>query len=302
MTNTKAATKRQDPHCPTNFVPEHYSFLEVIDLYAGTDRDDVRALAVHTSAPHAWERAATAAIHARANYQALAIGERPSLAQCSICGHHIRYATVWEYRPEGTSLGIVTFGVDCAEKVGALNLTDLKDKVGAIQEFAARMRALVRDAEAAHREAAPPAVPADVVAFLEDHARRHADMPADCLLCSFAEQLEEKGRLSDRQVEIARDRAAKAEALDPETGEGVTVVGTIISVKPTQGKNPLMALVGVDERRVGPRRFKAHRVYFPVSKVLPRGTRVRFVADLTAASSDPTFLIGRNPRGQALVR
>lgn len=301
MTNTKAATKRQDPHCPTNFVPEHYSFLEVIDLYAGTDRDDVRALAVHTSAPHAWERAATAAIHARANYQALAIGERPSLAQCSICGHHIRYAVVAEYRPEDSSEGIVTFGVDCAEKVEMLNLTDLKAKVGAIMEFSARMRAAVRDAEAAHREAAPPAVPVDVVAFLEDHARRHADMPEDCLLCSFALQLDEKGRLSTRQIEIARERAARAEAVDPETGPGVTVVGSIISVKPT-GDAKLFALVGVDERRVGPRRVRAHRVYFPVTKVLPRGTRVRFVADLTASSSDPTFLIGRNPREQSLVQ
>lgn len=300
MTNTKAATKRQDPHCPTNFVPEHYSFLEVIDLYAGTDRDDVRALAVHTSAPHAWERAATAAIHARANYQALAIGERPSLAQCSICGHHIRYATVWEYRPEGTSLGIVTFGVDCAEKVGALNLTDLKDKVGAIQEFAARMRALVRDAEAAHREAAPPAVPADVVAFLEDHARRHADMPADCPACSMAMQLAERGSLTPRQVSYAQDIAARADAIDPEVGEGIEVVGTVRSVKPRGDK--LFMLVDVEGRKVGLRKVAPHRVYLKVSKEVRPGTKVRFVARLEASRNDPRFLIAHDVTGQALVK
>lgn len=295
MTNT---TKRNDEHCPTNFVPEHYSFLEVLDLYAGTDKDDVAKLVVDTRVPREWALAAELVEHARKNYQALAIGERPSLAQCSICGHHIRYATVWEYRPEGSSQGIVTFGVDCAEKVGALGLTDLKDKVGAIVEFSRRMREMVRNAEAAHREAAPPSVPVEVADFLNDHARRHVDMPTDdCILCSFAFQLEEKGRLSERQVEVARDRAARAEALDPPVGEGITVVGRVRSCN----REKRHALVDVGEQRVGLRRIAAHRVWLPVSRPVAPGTRVRFVAKLTASRDDPTFLIARDVSGQAIL-
>jgi hypothetical protein len=295
MTNTT----RTDEHSPKRFVPAHYRLLDVIDLRAGTDRDDVRALAEHTSAPHAWQEHATRSIHDRANYQELAIGERSSLAQCSICGHHIRYAVVWSYEPEGVSLGIITSGLDCAESVEATNLTELREKVGALQEFAARMRKLVRDAEAAHAEAHSQDVPADVQAFLDDHARRHVDMPEDCPACSMAVQFAERGSLTPRQVSYAQDIAARAGAVDPETGEGIEVVGLVRSVKPRGSQ--LFMLVDVEGRRVGLRKIAPHRVYLKVRKEVRPGTKVRFVARLEASHSDSRFLIAHDVTGQAVV-
>lgn len=311
MTNTK----RQDVHSPSNFIPEHYRALAVLDLYAGTERDDVSKLAISTQAPGSWQQHVEQTRSDVAVFQKVAIGDHPELHRCSICGARIRYAVIWSYEPKGESLGIITSGLDCAESVDAARASELRDKVGALKEFVSGVRRMVREAEQAHLEmpvrsaadqeedvwiARDPSH-ADVAAFLDEHARAHVDMPTDeCILCSFAYQLAEKGHLTERQVTVARDRAERAQPLLPPEGEGIEVIGTVRSVK-AHASGSMHALVDVPERRRGLRLVAAHRVWLPVRRNLPRGTRIRFVANLSASRNDPHFLIASDVSGQAVV-
>lgn len=309
MTNTK----RRDEHSPTNFVPENYRYVNVLDLYAGTEKDDVSALAVNTNAPTVWTRHVEQTREAAMSFENNLIGEHPRLSQCSICGHHIRYAVVWAYEPEGEFHGFITSGLDCAENVDAARASELRDKVGALREFVAGMRRSVRDAEQAHREAPTRSAAdeeadtwigmgrdhADIAAFLNEHAVAHTDMPSDdCILCSFALQLEEKGRLSERQAQVARDIAERAEPLLPPEGEGIEVVGVVRATrKVTLGR----VTIDVPERRRGMRRVMPYRVWLPVRRQLPPGTKVRFVATLHASRNDPKFMIATDVTGQAIL-
>lgn len=308
MTNTM---KRSDPHSPSQFVPGHYRYVTVLDLYAGGSKDDVAALAVDTTVPWAWRNHVQETTRKIEAFKVRTIGDRPALSQCSICGHHIRYAVVWEYAPEGTVLGLVTSGLDCAENVDAANVSELRDKVGALQQFVAGQRKAVRDAEQAHREApvrtaaseeedswiAADPSHGEVAAFLDSHARMHEDMPEDCPLCSMAMQLSERGRLSVKQVAYARDLASRSAALPPE-GDGIEVIGT---VRATRKEHSGHVAVDVPEGRDGLRRVRPFRVWLPVRRPVPPGTTVRFVATLHASRSDASFLIASNVTGQAIL-
>lgn len=61
------------------------------------------------------------------------------------------------------------------------------------------------------------------------------------------------------------------------------------------------ALVDVAGATQGLRTVAAYRVWLPISRRLERGTRVRFVATLSASKSDPTFLIASDVAGQAIL-
>lgn len=311
MTNTK----RTDCHSPSQFVPEHYRYLDVLDLYAGTEKDDVSRLAVHTNIPGSWTAHVDETARKVASFREQAIGDRPAMNQCSICGHHIRYAVIWSFEPDGERVGLITSGLDCAENVDAANLSDLRDKVGALQEFVAGVRKSVRDAEQAHAEMpvrtaadeeedswiAQDPSHAELAGFLNSHAQMHVDLPEECVLCSFALQLAQKGRLSEKQVSWAMDLAARAEPILPPEGEGIEVVGWVRSVKVHQTTGSMHALIDVPERRSGLRKVQAHRVWLPVKKALPRSTQVRFVANLSASRQDPTFLVASNVSGQSIL-
>jgi hypothetical protein len=147
MTNTEKvsprqggvmATQRVDEHRVGVLVPEHYVFLDVLDLYAGGGKDDVAALVTRASVPRAWVSFADRQKAKAAQYARRVVGDRPSLSQCSICGAHIRYAVVWSWRPDGAGeVGIITTGVDCAASMGAAKLSEVAARAGALREFVA---------------------------------------------------------------------------------------------------------------------------------------------------------------------
>ena len=86
----------------------------------------------------------------------------------------------------------------------------------------------------------------------------------------------------------------------PAEGEGREVVGTVRSVK-AHASGSMHALIDVPAALRGLRKVAAYRVWLPVRKSLERGTRVRFVATLSASKADPTFLIASDVAGQAIL-
>jgi hypothetical protein len=320
MTNTEKvsprqggvmATQRVDEHRVGVLVPEHYVFLDVLDLYAGGGKDDVAALVTRASVPRAWVSFADRQKAKAAQYARRVVGDRPSLSQCSICGAHIRYAVVWSWRPDGAGeVGIITTGVDCAASMGAAKLSEVAARAGALREFVAGMRKKARAAEeAVPAEAAERWTKIDqtrrewlaaspqnrrVSGFLyrtvQEHVTAGCVGPEKCFYCSLAEDLVTRGTLTERQVSaVMRVVSGPIPAPYLPIPSGVTVVmGKIMSLK--AGK---MLVQG-----------NGFRVWTlpPVElRSAATGSEVRFVADLESSAKDERFLIGRDARDGEVV-
>lgn len=303
-----ATSVRTDEHRVGELVPAHYRFLEVLDLYAGTAKDDVVAIQDLAGVPGPWISFVDKQKTLISRYQNLAVGDRPSLSQCNICGAHIRYAVVWSYRPNGVSVGIITTGLDCASSVDAAKMSEIAEKHGALKEFVAGMRRAARDAEdrarAVPREAQNRCEDVDRrrrvwLAESEDHriasnylhavvTRHVAELcagPAECFYCSVAQDLVEKVSLSKGQVTaVLRGRRGvmpPAIVVLPEAGPA-DVTGTVRSLKP-RGDH-LMMLVQCDGYRVW------SVVPISVHGSIQEGRIVKFHAVLKE-TKDPKFFI-----------
>jgi hypothetical protein len=296
---------RTDVHREGVLVPAHYKFVDVLDLYAGTNKDDVVAKVTNASVPSAWT-AFVAKMQTKVNrYRKHAIGDRPSLAQCNICGAHIRYAVVWSYFPEGVFQGFITTGLDCAESMGSAQISDVAEKAGALKEFVAGMRRKAADAEksaqgvpaeAASRWSAIAErrrawiVESDahhrVAHFLYKVSTDHAEAGCEeCFHCSVARQLVEEGTLSERQVEVVLRSAARADtagvypAPKHTIPSGRTIVrGKVLSFK---GSKMLTQCTG-------------YRVWSAAAPSAEVGSSIEFVADLEPSLRDATFLIAHD--------
>jgi hypothetical protein len=302
-----ATALRSDVHREGSLVPAHYRFEDILDLYAGTNKDDVVAKVSAASVPSRWA-AFVARMRAKVRqYRRNTIGDRPSLAQCSICGAHIRYAVVWSYQPEGKFEGYITTGTDCAESMGSAQASEIAEKAGALREFVAGMRRAAKEAEVAAQ-----GVPAEAAArwsaiaekrrawitestehrlvanYLHRLSKDHAEAGCDnCFYCSVTQQLVEEGWLSDKQVASvlkAEDRYHRT-ALDPEPKITVpsgqtTVRGEVVSVK---GQKMLTQARG-------------YRVWGAFINGSYPGASVQFVANVEPSLKDPTFLIAHDVR------
>lgn len=300
-----ATATRTDVHREGVLVPSHYKFVDVLDLYAGTNKDDVVAKVTNASVPTQWTAFITKMAAKVNRYRKHAIGDRPSLAQCSICGAHIRYAVVWSYFPDAQFRGFITTGLDCAESMGSAQISDVAEKAGALKEFVAGMRRKAADAEKAAQvvpaEAASrwSAIAAKrrawilesdahhrVAHFLYKVSTDHAEAGCEeCFCCSLARQLVEEGTLSPRQVEAALRSAARADtagiypAPKHTIPSGRTVVrGEVLSFK---GSRMLTQCRG-------------YRVWGSSIPGAVVGSSVEFVADLEPSSRDASFLIAHD--------
>lgn len=315
-----ATATRTDVHREGVLVPADYRFVDVLDLYAGTNKDDVAAKVSAAEVPTAWTHFVTKMVSRVKRYRKHAIGDRPSLAQCNICGAHIRYAVVWSYFPEGVFEGFITTGLDCAESMGSAQLSEVAEKAGALKEFVAGCRRAAKEAEAAAKS-----VPSEaatrwaaiaekrrlwIVASVEhrlvanylhrlstDHADAHCD---NCFFCDVTRQLVEEGFLSERQVGAvlkAEERHARS-GVDPAPKVAIpsgvaTVSGEVASVKDRSGLKMLIKCPG-------------YRVWAPVpaelrDEVRP-GQSIQLTAELSPSATDSTFLFGSDLRDVELVR
>lgn len=298
------SAQRADEHRVGVLVPEHYKFLDVLDLYAGEAKDDVVSLVTRAQVPGEWVSFADRQRVKAARFRRRAVGDRPSLSQCSICGAHIRYAVVWSWRPDGAGeVGIITTGVDCAASMGSAQLSEVSAVAGALREFVAGMRRKARAAEeAVPAEAATRWAKIDqtrrdwlasdvehrrVSGFLyktvQDHVAKGCVGPSKCFYCSLGEDLVTRGTLSERQVAaVMRQVNGPIPAPYLFIPSGVsTVTGKIVSLK--SGK----MLVQCNGFRVW--------TLPPVElRSAPTGSEVRFTVDLEPSAKDDRFLIGRD--------
>jgi hypothetical protein len=296
---------RTDVHREGVLVPSNYKFVDVLDLYAGTNKDDVASKVTNASVPSAWT-AFVSKMAAKTNrYRKHAIGDRPSLAQCSICGAHIRYAVVWAYYLDGAFQGFITTGLDCAASMGSAQISDVAEEAGALKEFVAGMRR-----KAAEAEKAAQGVPAEAVSrwtaiaarrkawILESYAHHcvahflykvstdHAEAGCEeCFHCSVARQLVEEGTLSERQVEAVLRSAARAESSGVYPAPKYTIPSgrTIVRGKVLSFKGAKMLV-----------QCNGYRVWGASVPCAQVGSSVEFVADLEPSSRDATFLIAHD--------
>lgn len=312
-----SADVRTDVHRVGSLVPAHYSFVEVLDLYAGSAKDDVVTLVSVARVPHGWTSFAQDQQRRIRGYGHRVIGDRPNLSQCSICGAHIRYAVVWEYRPSDRCVGVITTGLDCAASMGSAQLSEINDQVGALKEFVAGMRRSARSAEAAAVEAANrvavsrySAADARRALWLQESPDNRAasdflrvvvtnhvtDAVSECMCfcCDIAQSLVERGTLSSAQVEAVLMNARRSDQsgnlpaprYSIPTGN-VSVVGSVVSIKPrghgTDGSQGVLV------------RAKGFRVWFVLPAMralaLSRDAKIRFQCKAAPSSSDVTFLI-----------
>lgn len=312
---------RTDEHREGVLVPAHYKFVDVLDLYAGTSKDDVTSIVSTAKVPLRWAMHAQRQREKVRRYQSQAVGERCSLGQCNICGAHIRYAVVWAYSPVGDfqhSNGYITTGTDCAASVNAALESEIARRAGALKEFVAGMRRSAREAEKAAQAASPPSEAAvrwsavdrvrqawiqrsrdhyRVAHYLHAVSTSHAERGCSgkCFHCDVTAQLVETGTLSDRQVAAIMRSVPTWERTgnlpDPQIliPSGVTVVtGTLVSAK--HGRM-LIQCAGYRVWTVPPEGLRSVRT----------GTQVRFVAYLTASERDAKFLIASDVRDGEVV-
>lgn len=301
-------SSRSDVHRVGELVPANYKFVDILDLYAGTSKDDVAALVSDSVVPRRW----TAFVERQQGkikvYWRDAVGDRPSLSQCSICGAHIRYAVVWSYCPDGKFEGCITTGTDCAESMGSAQISEVAEKAGALKEFVAGMRRSVRaDAERATAAAVEEATErwSDVDrirrAWINErplhrrvsdylyetvtrHVRAGCDGPSSCFYCSLAEDLVTRGRLTERQTaSMSRQLPLPYPRIAIPSGPGKRVIGRIVSQK--SGR----MLVKCDDFRV----WMVPPVDF---RRVATGSLIQFTADLTPSERDKTFVLAANVR------
>lgn len=309
-------TQRVDEHRVGVLVPEHYKFLDVIDLYAGAEKDDVAALVSQSQVPARWVGFAQRQLYKVRKYQRHAIGDRPALSQCNICGAHIRYAVVWSYRPVTSDIehGIITTGVDCAESMGSAQISEIAAQAGALKEFVAGMRRVAREAEvAAARDASTAAanrwsaVDRTRRAWLDasprhrrasdflyrtvqDHVAAGCVGPTGCFYCSVAEDIVTLGKLSDRQVTAvlkSYGNSTPAPVLPIPYGI-TTVTGKLVSAK---SGRMLIQCNGYRVWTIPPEGLRNAQT----------GSEVRFTANLEPSTKDPKFLIAHDVRDGEVV-